>query len=72
MGRFLRDNCPTYLKPDSFKQLKAGGTGRLDVRTGTFLDALRSDHFTKARPAAHAASWACAFASVDAACLLPA
>jgi betaine lipid synthase len=31
----------------SVQALKAGGTKRLDVRTGTFLDALRSERYTK-------------------------
>ena len=47
MGRFTRDNCPAYLRDADFRALKAGGTARLDVRTGTFLDALRSAKFTK-------------------------
>lgn len=47
MGRFSRENCPSYLKPDNFRMLKEGATARLEVVTGTFLDALRSDKFTK-------------------------
>ena len=47
MGRFTRENCPSYLKPDNFKALKEGGTQRLSVVTGTFLDALRSEPFSK-------------------------
>jgi betaine lipid synthase len=47
MGRFARDNCPTYLKPESVKMLRDGGLKRLDIVTGTFLDALRSAKYTK-------------------------
>ena len=47
MGKFTRENCPSYLKEENFKMLKEGGTAKLDVVTGTFLDALRSDTFTK-------------------------
>ena len=47
MGRFLRDNCPAYLRPDAVKMLRDGATKRLHVVTGTFLDALRSDRFSK-------------------------
>lgn len=47
MGKFTRENCPTYLRPDSFSMLKAGGTEKLEVVTGTFLDALRARKYTK-------------------------
>lgn len=47
MGRFSRTNCPAYLKPENCAALKAGGTARLEVFTGIFLDALRSRKFTK-------------------------
>lgn len=47
MGKFTKENCPSYLRPDSFSMLKSGGTEKLEVVTGTFLDALRARKYSK-------------------------
>jgi betaine lipid synthase len=47
MGKFARDNCPNYLRPDSFNFLKSGATSKLEVVTGTFHDALTSRKYSK-------------------------
>ncbi len=46
-GRFLRDNCPNYLKELQFSALKDGAIDGLSVVTGTFLGELRARKFTK-------------------------
>ncbi|KAJ9529578.1 hypothetical protein QJQ45_013915 [Haematococcus lacustris] len=46
-GKFLRDNCPSYLKEAGFRQLKAGAIERLTVATGTFMDELKARMYTK-------------------------
>ena len=48
-GRFARDNCPAYLIKENFLALKNGLIDNLHICTGTFLDALTSRTFTKAR-----------------------
>ncbi len=53
-GRFLRDNCPSYLKEANFNQLKAGVIDRLSVVTGTFMGELTARKYTKVRAAAAA------------------
>ena len=47
MGRFARDNCPTYLQPEAFSMLKAGAVDRLTVSSNFFLDELRARTYTK-------------------------
>lgn len=46
-GKFLRDNCPSYLKEANFNVLKAGAIDRLTVCTGTFMGELMSRKYTK-------------------------
>lgn len=46
-GRYARDNCPSYLQQNEFAFLKKMGLDRLEIVTGTFLDQLRSQKFTK-------------------------
>ena len=46
-GKFLRDNCPSYLREEGFNKLKAGVIDRLTVATGTFLDELKARKYTK-------------------------
>jgi hypothetical protein len=46
-GRFLRDNCPSYLREDNFNRLKDGLINRLTISTGFFLDELRARKYTK-------------------------
>ena len=46
-GKFLRDNCPSYLREANFNKLKAGVIDRLTVATGTFLDELKARKYTK-------------------------
>jgi hypothetical protein len=48
-GRFARDNCPAYLIKENFLALKNGLIDNLTICTGTFLDALTSRTYTKAR-----------------------
>lgn len=48
-GKFLRDNCPTYLREAAFQQLKAGGVDRLTVATNFFMDELKARTYTKVR-----------------------
>ena len=47
LGRYARDNCPSFLEPRHFASLRQGGLDRLEIITGTFLDQLRSRSFTK-------------------------
>jgi betaine lipid synthase len=47
MGKFIKENCPSYLKPDNFKMLKDGAVSKLEVVTGTFMEALMSRKYTK-------------------------
>ncbi len=46
-GKFLRDNCPSYLREANFTKLKAGPIDRLNICTGTFLDELKARKYTK-------------------------
>jgi betaine lipid synthase len=46
-GKFLRDNCPNYLREASFAKLKAGAIEGLTVATGTFLGELNARIYTK-------------------------
>lgn len=46
-GKFLRDNCPTYLREQAFSELKAGGVQRLTVATNFFMDELKARIYTK-------------------------
>ncbi|GAX75478.1 hypothetical protein CEUSTIGMA_g2921.t1 [Chlamydomonas eustigma] len=46
-GKFLRDNCPSYLREANFNKLKAGIIDRLTVATGTFLDELKARKYSK-------------------------
>ena len=48
-GRFARDNCPSYLVKDNFAALKGGLVNNLEIITGTFMEALQSRTYTKAR-----------------------
>jgi len=41
-GRYSRESCPEYLKPDNFAKLKAGLVDRIEIRTTTVTEALRS------------------------------
>ena len=49
-GRFPRDNCPSYLQPQHFAALKAGGLDRLEIHTSTFMEQLEARKFSKVRP----------------------
>jgi S-adenosylmethionine-diacylglycerol 3-amino-3-carboxypropyl transferase len=42
-GRYTRESCPEYLKPESFARLQAGLVDRVEVRTGTVTDTLAED-----------------------------
>ncbi|MEW5303500.1 MAG: hypothetical protein WDW38_001833 [Sanguina aurantia] len=46
-GKFLRDNCPSYLNESNFRMLKAGAVENLTVATGTFIGELRARIYTK-------------------------
>ena len=46
-GRFLPDNCPSYLIKENFTALKSGLIDNLTISTGTFMDALTSRTYTK-------------------------
>lgn len=46
-GKFLRDNCPAYLKAANFARLKAGLVDNLTVASGFFLDELRARQYSK-------------------------
>lgn len=48
-GKFLRDNCPTYLREQAFSELKAGGVQRLTVATNFFMDELKARIYTKVK-----------------------
>ena len=39
-GRYTRESCPEYLKPESFARLQAGLVDRVEVRTGTVTESL--------------------------------
>ena len=58
-GRFLPDNCPSYLIKENFNALKSGLIDNLTISTGTFMDALTSRTFTKVPPSLCAAAAAC-------------
>ena len=47
LGRFTRECCPAYLKPDAAARLGGGLVDRLTVATGTFMDALTSRTYDK-------------------------
>lgn len=40
LGRYSRETCPEYLKPEAFARLKAGLVDRIEIRTGTVTEAL--------------------------------
>ncbi|KAG2493304.1 hypothetical protein HYH03_008440 [Edaphochlamys debaryana] len=46
-GKFLRDNCPTYLREQAFAQLKSGAVERLTVATNFFMEELKARTYTK-------------------------
>ena len=46
-GRFARESCPSYLKQDSFDQLKGGDIDKLEIMNGVFMQALMSRKYTK-------------------------
>ena len=46
-GRFARESCPSYLKQDSFEQLKGGDIDKLEIMNGVFMQALMSRKYTK-------------------------
>lgn len=46
-GRFLRDNCPSYLREENFNRLKDGLLNRLTISTGFFLEELRARKYSK-------------------------
>ena len=48
-GRFAPDNCPSFLIKENFTALKSGLIDNLTIVTGTFMDALTSRTYTKAR-----------------------
>ena len=39
-GRYTRESCPEYLKPEAFSRLQAGLVDRVSIRTGTVTEAL--------------------------------
>eukprot|EP01025_Chloroclados_australasicus_P048612 TRINITY_DN5514_c0_g1_i2.p1 TRINITY_DN5514_c0_g1~~TRINITY_DN5514_c0_g1_i2.p1 ORF type:complete len:667 (-),score=70.82 TRINITY_DN5514_c0_g1_i2:573-2573(-) len=47
MGKFIKENCPNYLKEDNFKMLKDGAIERLSVVTGTFMAELTARKYNK-------------------------
>ena len=47
-GKFARDNCPAYLTPAGFRQLKeGGGLEALSIVNGFFLPTLRARKYNK-------------------------
>jgi len=74
-GRYTRDCCPEYLKPDNFARLKDGLGARIEVHTGTVTGFLRAtperfsrfvlldhmDWMSCYRPAALAEEWEAIF-----------
>jgi hypothetical protein len=46
-GKFLRDNCPNYLREANFAMLKEGAVERLTVSTNFFMDELKARIYTK-------------------------
>ena len=46
-GRFLRDNCPSFLKAENAAKLKAGLVDGLTVASGYFLDELCARQYDK-------------------------
>lgn len=47
MGRFARDNCPSFLRQDNFEILKASNLDQLSIFSGTFMEALSQRTYTK-------------------------
>lgn len=46
-GRFARQSCPSYLKQNSFEQLRGGDIDKLEIMNGVFMQALMSRKYTK-------------------------
>ncbi|EFJ43864.1 hypothetical protein VOLCADRAFT_83033 [Volvox carteri f. nagariensis] len=46
-GKFLRDNCPTYLREAGFAALKGGLVENLTVSTNFFMEELKARTYTK-------------------------
>lgn len=46
-GKFARDCCPAYLKPENFDRLKRGQVDSLHIVNGFFLDALNARKYSK-------------------------
>ena len=40
-GRYTRDNCPEYLRPENFETLRSGGIDRIEIHTSTVTDFLQ-------------------------------
>eukprot|EP00884_Botryococcus_braunii_P001650 jgi/Botrbrau1/11486/Bobra.0360s0013.1 len=47
LGKYSRDNCPSYLVEENFNRLKASLIDKLVIVTGTFVDQLKSRTYTK-------------------------
>lgn len=46
-GKYLKDNCPAYLKESNFSKLKNGLLDRLHVQNGKFNDELKTRQYSK-------------------------
>ena len=46
-GRYDKNNCPAYLKPENFRALKDGLIDNLHIRNNYFLDELRDGTYDK-------------------------
>lgn len=46
-GRFSKDNCPAYLRPQGFAALKAGAVENLHIVNAFFLPTLKARKYTK-------------------------
>ncbi len=46
-GKFLRDNCPAYLRQEHYAALRGGLLERLTISTRFFLDELRARKYTR-------------------------
>lgn len=46
-GRYARNNCPAYLTPHGFANLKQGALDSLQIHTGFFLPTLNKRKYSK-------------------------
>lgn len=48
-GHYMRDNCPSYLKEENFRALKAGPIDNVHVISGSFNDQLQARKYNKVK-----------------------